>query len=267
MADTSTSDLVQQGLTAARVGDVDDARRLLEKATQRTPYNVEAWLALAGVVDSLEDKQKCFKKVLDLDPNNGEALAGLARVEQKLAQTSTPAPAEEAGAASESTDGTLYCYRHPTVETALRCNRCGNPICPKCAQRTPVGFRCPDCIREQENKFYTGTNLDYIIAVAIALPLSFIVAALFTFLLGNLWFIWSLIIGFVAAPAAAGFIAEAVRWGVKRRRSRYLGWVVAVCLILATLPFVLFAFMGGGGLIVSGMFMVLGTTTVLARLR
>jgi hypothetical protein len=258
MTDTSTSDLVQQGLTAARVGDTKEARRLLEQATFDMPDNVDAWLALAGVVDYMEEKRNCFEKVLALDPDNTEAQAGLALVEQKLAESSPITDGET---------GTIYCYRHPEVETGLRCNRCNKPICPKCAQRTPVGFRCPDCIREQEDKFYTGTNTDYLIAVVISLPLSLIAAGLYMFILSMIGF-WGWIIGFFVAPAVAGFIAEVVRRGVGKRRSRYLGWVVAVCLILATLPFALFSFFtGGGGLILAGMFMVLGTTTVLARLR
>ena len=35
-----------------------------------------------------------------------------------------------------------YCANHPTVETTLRCNKCGKPICAKCAIRTPTGYRC-----------------------------------------------------------------------------------------------------------------------------
>ena len=81
---SETTNLVQQGLTAARVGDTEEARRLLTKATQRMPYNIEAWLGLAGVVESLEEKKECFSKALDLDPDNSEAKAGLALVEQKL---------------------------------------------------------------------------------------------------------------------------------------------------------------------------------------
>ncbi len=258
MTDTSTSDLVQQGLTAARVGDTKDARRLLEQATYEMPDNVAAWLALAGVVDYLEEKKNCFEKVLALDPNNSEAQAGLALVEQKLAESSP---------ILDEAVGITYCYRHPDVETGLRCNRCGKPICPKCAQRTPVGFRCPDCIREQENKFYTGTTKDYIIAIVISLPLSFISAGLFSFILGSFGF-WVIFIGIFVAPAVAGFIAEAVRWGVSKRRSRYLGRIVAACFIVSTLPFVLISLLGwGGGLLASGIFLVLGTTTILARLR
>lgn len=41
----------------------------------------------------------------------------------------------------------MNCARHPNVETALTCNRCGTPICPKCAVLTPVGYKCRDCAK------------------------------------------------------------------------------------------------------------------------
>ena len=84
---------------------------------------------------------------------------------------------------------------------------------------------------------------------------------------------WAGVISFFLAPVAAGFIAEAVRWGVGRRRSRYLGRVAAVSLILATLlmagPVVVVAFLGGGfwGVISPAIFAFLGASTLMARLR
>ena len=42
---------------------------------------------------------------------------------------------------------TLYCYRHPSVETALPCLNCDRPICVDCANHGPVGIKCPDCSR------------------------------------------------------------------------------------------------------------------------
>jgi hypothetical protein len=49
----------------------------------------------------------------------------------------------------QSTDrndpGEVPCSYHPKTLTLLRCSRCGKPICPQCAVRTPVGLRCPDC--------------------------------------------------------------------------------------------------------------------------
>jgi len=257
MNETAT-DLVQQGLTAARVGDIEEARSLLTQATRRMPDNAQAWLGLAGVVKSLEEKRACFNKVLELDPNSGEAKAGLALVEQKLsAETNVQTDA-----------GVSVCYRHPQTETGLRCNRCDKFICPKCAQRTPVGFRCPDCIREQEDKYYTGANTDYVIAAVIAFPLSLIIAGLFSTILSGFGF-FMLLIAFFLAPVVTGFIAEAVRWGVGRRRSRYLRHVVIACLILATAPFLLLFLLTGNffGMIVPAMLIFLGIGTISVRLR
>jgi membrane associated rhomboid family serine protease len=48
------------------------------------------------------------------------------------------------------------CYRHPNRETAVSCSSCGRPICPDCMTPTPVGMRCPECMR-QRTKVRSGS--------------------------------------------------------------------------------------------------------------
>ena len=42
-----------------------------------------------------------------------------------------------------------HCYRHPDRETGVSCSNCGRPICHECMIPAPVGFRCPECVKEQ----------------------------------------------------------------------------------------------------------------------
>jgi len=42
-----------------------------------------------------------------------------------------------------------HCYRHPQRETGVSCSNCGRPICHECMIPAPVGFRCPECVKEQ----------------------------------------------------------------------------------------------------------------------
>lgn len=45
-------------------------------------------------------------------------------------------------------DAPPVCFRHPGRETYLRCARCERSICTDCMVAAPVGFHCPECLKE-----------------------------------------------------------------------------------------------------------------------
>jgi len=53
------------------------ARELLREVADHDPTNINAWLWLSTVMDSLAEKARCLENVLALEPDNKQALAGL----------------------------------------------------------------------------------------------------------------------------------------------------------------------------------------------
>jgi len=129
---------------------------------------------------------------------------------------------------------TLYCYNHPSVETTLRCSRCEKPICPKCAIKSPVGYRCPDCVKSQQKIFETAESIDYVLGFVVAGVLSLIGSFLIS-LVGMIGF-FGFLIAAAAAPVAGVIIAEAVRYVIRRHRSPMLFKVILAGIILGALP-------------------------------
>jgi hypothetical protein len=88
----SVPEMVQLGIRAIREGQTDRARRTLRRAVALDETYELGWLWLSGVVDD-DLKIVCLEKVLDINPHNQRARAGLELLHQKLA---SPQPAESA---------------------------------------------------------------------------------------------------------------------------------------------------------------------------
>ena len=155
---------------------------------------------------------------------------------------------------NESTQTKTFCVNHPQTETYLRCNKCGKPVCLKCVQRTPVGYRCNDCLGMQRAGYYTATPVDNVIAFVIALFLGGIAAVVMSFL--NLG-LFSIIIAIFVGPIAGGIVSEAIRRIIAKRRGRNLAFIAVAGLILGALVVLL-----GPAL----PFLLRGQVAILARL-
>lgn len=150
----------------------------------------------------------------------------------------------------------FYCHKHPRVQTRLRCNKCGEPVCAKCVVRTPVGYRCRECVNLQQRAFYTGFRpVYYLVAGVVALPLSLVAG----FLIPRLgWF--AIFLG----PVVGGGIAEAARWAIRRKRGEYMWLVVCGSIVVGALPTLfgsLISLTGFGAIGAGGRAYLVGGTT------
>jgi hypothetical protein len=161
---------------------------------------------------------------------------------------------------------TLFCYNHPTRETALRCNNCERPICAACAVRTPTGYRCKECVRDRQRSFDTSEWYDFVVGFLVASVLSGIASFLVS-LIGGIGFFGYFLIA-AGAPTAGVIISESVRAATRKRRSRPLFITVTVAVVLGALPMIALQLliMNLFGLLFQGIYLFIVVPLVYTRL-
>ena len=293
------SELLTEAAAAASLGDRAEAERLFRRATERSPGNSTAWLGLAAAVETPEEKRACYEQVLAINPNNGEARIALQRLAHAAApqeasaiqttlanaaalvaadparytpEAARPAPAGRADdqlPASAAADQVLRCANHPETETTLRCNRCGKPVCVKCVELTEVGYRCKECIREQQNVFFTAETKDYFVLAVVSFALAAIAAPIIGYVISIFGF-FGWILAILLGPTVGGTAATIIRRSIGRRRGRHMGVVAIVAILLGTLMGLLIGMAVLGflpNLLALGIFAFLALSTVYATLR
>jgi hypothetical protein len=120
-----------------------------------------------------------------------------------------------------STEELTYCEVHPDRETSLRCNKCERYMCPECAVQTPIGYRCRQCVRQHEDKFFKGTQTDDVKIFAVCAGLMLIGGAIMS-ALG-----FGLFLALIAGFPIGGAVSEMALRVVQRRRGRYSGQIGA----------------------------------------
>ncbi|MFN8418414.1 MAG: hypothetical protein U0528_04080 [Anaerolineae bacterium] len=121
-----------------------------------------------------------------------------------------------------------FCAVHTNVETGLKCNKCGRYRCVNCAVKTPVGYRCRDCVYQQQSAFFTASSRDYVVALLVSLALNFPIAYILMRIGGG-----SLFLVIIASIPIGGFIGEVVNRAVGKRRGRYTYLVAAAGIIIS----------------------------------
>ena len=180
-------------------------RAWLEEATGRDAAGVDGQGAKTPATEEAPD----------------EALSDVAPPAESVPPTIERGAVETAGEREA-----MVCYRHPSRETGLRCAQCNRPICTKCAIHTPVGYRCPQCIREREDVFYTANVLDYLLAGVAALVLG-VLAGLFVPRLG----FFVIFVG----PFAGTLIGRVAFRAARRHHGRWLPHLVAAMVVFGAL--------------------------------
>lgn len=74
MADETAKALFKQAVEAARKKDLPAARKLIQAAIRLDPQNEMAWLVFASIADNKRNQLICLKTVLEINPNNAQAL-------------------------------------------------------------------------------------------------------------------------------------------------------------------------------------------------
>jgi multisubunit Na+/H+ antiporter MnhC subunit len=127
------------------------------------------------------------------------------------------------------TDEKTYCAVHPDRETSLRCNKCGRLMCVDCAVLTPVGYRCRECVRGIQDKFFTATQTDYALLFVVTATAAGVLGALVGAIRIPLLFV--LILGL----PVGGALAELSLRTIGRRRGRYSPQIAAGAAALGAL--------------------------------
>ncbi|MBI4200821.1 MAG: hypothetical protein HY531_00855 [Chloroflexi bacterium] len=125
---------------------------------------------------------------------------------------------------------TARCYRHPDIDTGLRCGNCDRPICVRCVVQHPVGIRCPRCARARRVPTLDVSFVYYaraVVAIVVVgtggvLALMVLSALLAPLGLAGYYLRWLALVGLGYA------MGSAVSLAVNRKRGRGLQWIAGL---------------------------------------
>lgn len=96
MVSDQARELRLQGIAAAKAGQRDQARKLLQQSLRLEPRNESAWMWLVSVTQDPRERQFCLQKVLEINPANEMALKGMQALGVKVSAPGAPLPDQPA---------------------------------------------------------------------------------------------------------------------------------------------------------------------------
>lgn len=77
------SSSLQQGINAAKAGDMQKALDFLKDAIIEEPQNADVWVWIAAIIDDFDKQEIFLDKAIEIDPNNIPAQRGLAYLHKR----------------------------------------------------------------------------------------------------------------------------------------------------------------------------------------
>jgi tetratricopeptide (TPR) repeat protein len=120
----SLEEAMQRGVTAAQMGEREEANRVFRELVEEYPNSADIWVWLGGTSADLDEAEIAFEQAKTLDPNNEKANLGLRWVQLKRGETESstivgapvPMPAQPDWVQTGQIDSTPATSQLPEVE-------------------------------------------------------------------------------------------------------------------------------------------------------
>lgn len=121
-----------------------------------------------------------------------------------------------------------YCHYHPDIETNVKCNNCGKPICPDDMIFSSVGIKCKECARPV-GRMVAGPKPIYYLRGALAGLGTAIAGGIALMILRAIipfgGFIFAMILGYA--------LGESISWAARRNTGLGLQIIAGISAVLA----------------------------------
>ncbi len=149
MGSEQARNLRRQGIAAAKAGQKDQARTLLQQSIRLEPDNEAAWIWLASIARDQRERLFCFQKLLEINPQNETALNALQAMglsPQQLAGQTNPEPAPSVPAQRARQSAAAEPVEERVIQAQLRP---GAPV-PDAQRLASIQQQVEEIVRQQQ---------------------------------------------------------------------------------------------------------------------